>query len=91
MDSFELQQRLTVCTNYVGAHQVHTTKPVNGSSYHGNFSSGNHGVGKELPSAGFLLVQHVPELCLGIAFEPYKFESKSLPFFPTDDRKGNDN
>lgn len=91
MVSFELQQRLNVCTNYLGARQVHTTKPVNGSSYHGNFSSGNHGVGKELPSAGSLLVQHVPELFLGIAFEPHKFESKSLPFFPPDDRKRDDN
>lgn len=91
MGSFELQQSFNVCTNYLGARQIHTTKPVDGSSYHGNFSSGNHGVGQEPPSAGFLLVQHVLELFLGIAFESHKFETESLPFFPPDDRKGNDN
>lgn len=55
------------------------------------FRAATTGVGKELPSADFLLVQHVPELFFGIAFEPHKFESKSLPIFPPDDRKGNDN
>ena len=68
-----------------------TAKPMCEVSYHGNFSSGNHGVGQEPPSAGFLLVQHVLELLLGIAFESHKFETESLPFFPPDDRKGNDN
>jgi hypothetical protein len=91
MSSFNLQQLPNVCTNYLGSRQIHTTKPVDGSSYHGNFSSGNHGVEKELPPAGFLLVQHVLELFLGIAFEPHKFESESLPFLPPDDRQGNDN
>jgi hypothetical protein len=49
--------------------------------------------GQEEPRFGqsVLLVQHILELIFGITLEPHELKSASIPFRPSDDRKGNDN
>ncbi len=85
----QLARSVSQILNHDSRHHNPTS---GGASYHGNFSSGNRTAGRNRTSGrGFLLVQHVLELLLGIALESYELESVSIPLLPTDNGKGNDN